>query len=61
MLRQRNYLITQPFGFNVMGLQHNQPLKIRMHSGPSFHSAPSQKQLFSGGKLKVQHSRCSSL
>src|SRR5258705_891909 len=40
MLRQRNDLIAQPFGFNVMGLQHDQLLKIRMHLASLFPSRP---------------------
>jgi hypothetical protein len=36
MLWQRNQLIAQPFRFNIMGLQYDQLLKIRMHLRLSF-------------------------
>ena len=53
MLRQRDHLIAQPFRFNIMRLQRNQLLKIRMHLRSLFPLRSIAEQLNSGGKLEV--------
>jgi hypothetical protein len=55
MLRQRNHLVARTLGFDIMGLQHNQFLQIRMHLA----SLPSATDFRHTAKTTAENSKSS--